>query len=85
LILYDLPYGALTQLYAGTTAEGAKLNGKVSFSAALLTKPVLITLESILFLGLALDIPVQIHKTHSRDESFGTGLRNRLRMFNLPP
>ncbi|KAJ3518733.1 hypothetical protein NMY22_g13531 [Coprinellus aureogranulatus] len=26
-ILYPVPYGALTQLYAGTTAEGANLNG----------------------------------------------------------
>ncbi|OJA21275.1 hypothetical protein AZE42_10593 [Rhizopogon vesiculosus] len=28
LFLYDVSQGALTQLYAGTTAEGAKLNGK---------------------------------------------------------
>ncbi|OJA21276.1 hypothetical protein AZE42_10592 [Rhizopogon vesiculosus] len=28
MMLHDVSYGALTQLYAGTTAEGAKLNGK---------------------------------------------------------
>ncbi|OAX33476.1 NAD(P)-binding protein [Rhizopogon vinicolor AM-OR11-026] len=28
MLLHDVSYGALTQLYAGTTAEGAKLNGK---------------------------------------------------------
>ncbi|SJL00904.1 uncharacterized protein ARMOST_04218 [Armillaria ostoyae] len=27
-LLYPAPQGALTQLYAGTTAEGANLNGK---------------------------------------------------------
>ncbi|EGN95287.1 hypothetical protein SERLA73DRAFT_61359, partial [Serpula lacrymans var. lacrymans S7.3] len=26
--LYSVQHGALTQLYAGTTAEGAELNGK---------------------------------------------------------
>ncbi|KAG2065335.1 NAD(P)-binding protein [Suillus decipiens] len=28
MIFHDVSFGALTQLYAGTTAEGAKLNGK---------------------------------------------------------
>ncbi|KAG2137894.1 uncharacterized protein EDB93DRAFT_1339186 [Suillus bovinus] len=28
LVFHDVSYGALTQLYAGTTAEGAHLNGK---------------------------------------------------------
>ncbi|OJA21277.1 hypothetical protein AZE42_10595 [Rhizopogon vesiculosus] len=28
MFFHDVSYGALTQLYAGTTAEGAKLNGK---------------------------------------------------------
>ncbi|KAG1744602.1 uncharacterized protein EDB91DRAFT_1123331 [Suillus paluster] len=28
MILHDISFGPLTQLYAGTTAEGAKLNGK---------------------------------------------------------
>ena len=30
MFFHDVSYGALTQLYAGTTAEGANLNGKVS-------------------------------------------------------
>jgi hypothetical protein len=28
LILHPVPFGALTQLYAGTTEEGANLNGQ---------------------------------------------------------
>lgn len=31
-VLHDVSYGALTQLYAGTTVEGAQLNGKVHAS-----------------------------------------------------
>lgn len=30
LMLYPVPYGALTQLYAGTAPEAAEYNGKVS-------------------------------------------------------
>jgi NAD(P)-dependent dehydrogenase (short-subunit alcohol dehydrogenase family) len=30
LVFHDVSFGVLTQLYAGTTAEGANLNGKVS-------------------------------------------------------
>jgi retinol dehydrogenase-12 len=30
MALHDVSYGALRQLYAGTTAEGATMNGKVS-------------------------------------------------------
>lgn len=30
-MLWDTPYGALTQLWAGTSPEGAELNGKVSY------------------------------------------------------
>jgi hypothetical protein len=33
MIYHDVSYGALTQLYAGTTEEGATLNGKVSPSS----------------------------------------------------
>jgi NAD(P)-dependent dehydrogenase (short-subunit alcohol dehydrogenase family) len=28
MVFHDVSFGALTQLYAGTTAEGANLNGK---------------------------------------------------------
>jgi hypothetical protein len=31
LILYPVPFGALTQLRAGTSPEGAEMNGKVSY------------------------------------------------------
>lgn len=31
LTLYPVEYGALTQLWAGTSEEGAEFNGKVSF------------------------------------------------------
>lgn len=30
-VLHDVSFGALTQLYAGTTKEAAELNGKVRF------------------------------------------------------
>jgi retinol dehydrogenase-12 len=30
MLYHDVTYGALTQLYAGTTADVANLNGKVS-------------------------------------------------------
>lgn len=32
-VLHDVSYGALTQLYAGTSVEGAELNGKVLCSS----------------------------------------------------
>ena len=37
LVLYSALYGALTQLYAGTSPEGKDFNGKVQFF--LLTRP----------------------------------------------
>ncbi|OAX41589.1 hypothetical protein K503DRAFT_475830, partial [Rhizopogon vinicolor AM-OR11-026] len=39
LFFYDVSYGALTLLYAGTTAEGAKLNGKYLIPFARIGKP----------------------------------------------
>ena len=47
MMSYDVSYGALTQLYAGTTAEGANLNGKVSPSP-LLTKSTLILVKYLI-------------------------------------
>ncbi|KAJ7097006.1 NAD-P-binding protein [Mycena crocata] len=39
LILYPVPYGALTQLWAGTTAEGATMGGKYLIPWARLGNP----------------------------------------------
>ncbi|OJA18872.1 hypothetical protein AZE42_08567 [Rhizopogon vesiculosus] len=39
LFFYDVSYGALTLLYAGTTAEGAKLNGKYLIPFARIGEP----------------------------------------------
>jgi hypothetical protein len=30
-MMYEVPYGALTQLWGGTSEEGKDFNGKVSF------------------------------------------------------
>ncbi|KAJ7654397.1 hypothetical protein DFH06DRAFT_1202270 [Mycena polygramma] len=38
-VLHDVSYGALTQLYAGTTVEGAQLNGKYLIPWARIGKP----------------------------------------------
>ncbi|KAJ7116048.1 hypothetical protein C8R44DRAFT_675607 [Mycena epipterygia] len=38
-VLHDVSYGALTQLYAGTTVQGAQLNGKYLIPWARLGKP----------------------------------------------
>ncbi|KAJ6619829.1 hypothetical protein B0H10DRAFT_1792593 [Mycena sp. CBHHK59/15] len=38
-VLHDVSYGALTQLYAGTTAQGAELNGKYLIPWARIGKP----------------------------------------------
>ncbi|KAJ7782022.1 hypothetical protein DFH07DRAFT_792336 [Mycena maculata] len=38
-VLHDVSYGALTQLYAGTTVQGAELNGKYLIPWARLGKP----------------------------------------------
>jgi hypothetical protein len=38
MLLWPAPYGALSQLYAGTTPEGAKLSGKARSSILLMSK-----------------------------------------------
>ncbi|KAJ7504325.1 hypothetical protein B0H11DRAFT_2349868, partial [Mycena galericulata] len=38
-VLHDVSYGALTQLYAGTTVQGAELNGKYLIPWARIGKP----------------------------------------------
>ncbi|THH10679.1 hypothetical protein EW146_g8297 [Bondarzewia mesenterica] len=39
LVLYPVPYGALTQLYAGTSPESVNLNGKVRIPLPFLSSP----------------------------------------------
>jgi hypothetical protein len=83
LCFYDVSYGALTQLYAGTTVEGAKLNGKVS--NPLPTHPALIFLDcSTLSLGHASESLARTHRIRRMVWNYGTGLKNRLNIFRYP-
>ena len=68
---------------AGTTAEGANLNGKVSGS--LPTHPALISLDgSTLSLGHASEILARTHRIRRMVWNYGTGLKSRLKMFRYP-
>lgn len=79
MVYHDVSFGALTQLYAGTTAEGVNLNGKVSPSLFRLNQD--LSFDSILSPGHALEIHLHTHRIHSREWSYGNGSKNRSRMF----
>ena len=77
-VLYETPFGVLTQLYAGTIPEAASLNGKVGLlyrAAAWGTE----RLSSTSFPGHASVQRWRRHKTPSSARSFGTGSRSRSR------
>jgi hypothetical protein len=41
MMCYDVPYGAISSLYAGTAPAAAELNGKVSVSCVQFRPPVM--------------------------------------------
>ncbi|KAF7309832.1 hypothetical protein MIND_00355100 [Mycena indigotica] len=78
-VLHDVSYGALTQLYAGTSAAAAQLNGKVTLESVSLL--VLLTYPQYL-------IPwARIGKPHAgtQDPQLGAELWEWLEIQVAPP
>jgi hypothetical protein len=80
--LHDPSYGALTQLWAGTSPEGKDMNGKVCPASA--TRCCIVHSDkswiwviSISSLGLALVRPEKTVKTPPLAKNFGLGWRSR--------
>src|SRR6267154_503983 len=79
MVAHDVSYGALTQLYAGTSEEGATLNGQVGLLSFNSTRAYI--MNSTLYHGHVLEIHVRTRRMHNRDRSYGAGLRNKSRTF----
>lgn len=79
--LHPVALGALTQLWAGASVEGAGFDGQVrhnGFSQHLLGFTVLIVNSySISFLGLVLENPLNPQKVKSSAKSSGHGWKNK--------
>lgn len=84
-MLYPAPMGALTQLYAGTTAEALNLNGRVCWFTS--STPMIITdmPYSICFRGLGWGNHIRARTTRRWRESFGSGWRTRSKICNRRP
>lgn len=81
LLSYPVPYGALTQLYAGTMPEGANLNGKVCLSSCTFSFAVYDIIDkecSISYLGPSLGVLHLSLRIGSLGGNCGSGWRERL-------
>jgi len=82
-LLYDVSYGVLTQLWAGTSKECGTLNGKV-FTYPRGSTDALngLRYSSIWFLGLELVRLVRTVRLQRLERNCGRGWRSRLSTFN---
>src|SRR5271170_5730257 len=89
LFLYDVSDGVLTQLWAGTSREGATLNGKVFIPFDVPSRKYRctkrITDSSIWFLGLELVQLVRTVRLQKLERNCGRGWRSRSSTFKTIP